>query len=204
MQAPSPPPPRPPVQIVAEQEFIVVYQALDAAQCRAVIEQFEQDPAKWRGKVGQPGVGVAQATGIKDSWDLEILDQGAWQPLFRSIHPKIMACFADYLSRSPILQSFDLQATGYKIQAYRRHEGYFRWHSDSAAPDTRNRVAAMVLFLNDVAEGGETEFFHQGVKITPRAGQLLMFPTGWTFMHCGQVPVSGDKYIIQSFLKVKD
>jgi hypothetical protein len=193
-----------PVEIISAEEFIVVYRGLDEAQCRAVIELFDRDPAKWRGKVGQAGTGVSHQEDIKRSWDLEILNQGAWQPIFQSIHPRILACFNDYLSRSPILQSFDLQATGYKIQMYPQQQGYFRWHADSVTPPTRSRVAAMVLYLNDVAQGGETEFFHQRMKVAPRAGHLLMFPAGWNYMHRGLTPESGDKYIIQSFLRMKD
>jgi hypothetical protein len=55
-----------------------------------------------------------------------------------------------------------------------------------------------------VDSGGETEFFHQQVKIPPRAGNLLIFPAGWNYMHCGQVPLSADKYVISSFIKIRD
>jgi len=94
--------------------------------------------------------------------------------------------------------------TGYKIQMYPRQEGYFRWHADSVGKGAQSRVAAMVLYLNDVDSGGETEFFHQQVKIPPRAGNLLIFPAGWNYMHCGQVPLSADKYVISSFIKIRD
>jgi hypothetical protein len=199
-----PSPADPSVEIIEANEFIVVYRALEPPQCSAIIELFNRDPNKWRGKVEQAGEGLAYQDDIKRSWDLEILNEGPWQPIFQSIHPRIVACFADYLSRSPILKSFDLQATGYKIQMYPKQQGYFRWHADSVSHQTRSRVAAMVLYLNDVAQGGETEFFHQGAKITPKAGHLLMFPVGWNYMHCGHVPVSDDKYIIQTFIKIKD
>ena len=121
------------------------------------------------------------------------------------MHPRIQACIRHYLSRSPILQSFDLQVTGYKIQMYPRGQGFFRWHADSTGRGVQSRQVAMILYLNDVAQGGETEFFHQGLKVAPRAGQqLLLFPAGWNYMHCGQVPVSHDKYIVQTFVKIKD
>jgi hypothetical protein len=190
--------------VLFDQEFITLYQALDAAQCRTVIEHFDRDERKSQGQVYRQGLVRSQEEAIKSSRDLEILDDGEWRPVFRSIHPRIQACIQHYLSRSPILQSFDLQVTGYKIQMYARGQGYFRWHADSIGRGVQSRLVAMILYLNDVADGGETEFFHQGIKVAPRAGHLLLFPAGWNYMHCGQVPVSSDKYIIQTFVRIKD
>jgi hypothetical protein len=191
-----------PVDLIYDKDFIVVYPALDEASCRSVIERFDADKNKWRGKVGGAGNAVRKDE-AKVSWDLEILNEGAWQDIFQKIHPRIQSCVAHYLSRSPILRSLKLQATGYKIQMYPENEGYFRWHADSIGVNTEDRVMAMILYLNTVAKGGETEFFHQGIKIAPKAGHLVLFPAGWNYMHCGHTPESGDKYIISTFIKLK-
>lgn len=193
-----------PVDVVSDQDLIVVYRALDEELCRSVVDFFDHDDGKSRGKIITGLEDVYQEKEIKSSWDLEILDKGASQAIFRSIHPRIQACMSHYLSRSPVLQSFKLQATGYKIQMYPKNEGYFRWHADSVGRNGGNRVVAMVLYLNDMEKGGETEFFHQRMKISPKAGHLVLFPTGWNYMHCGHVPESADKYIIQTFISVKE
>lgn len=185
-----------------DRDFITIYPGLDEASCRAVIERFDRDEGKRQGRIGGPGQAV-EARQTKRSWDLEIRHDGDWREIFQRIHPRIQACIAHYLSRSPILQSFDLQVTGYKIQMYPRGEGRFDWHADSVGGSTGDRVVAMVLYLNDVERGGETEFFHQGLKIRPRAGQLVLFPAGWNYMHCGHVPESGDKYVISMFIRIK-
>ena len=190
------------VDIIHDEDFIVIYRALDEALCRDVIAQFDRDEGKWRGRIG--GLGdTFYEDGAKVSWDLEIRDEGAWAGIFRRLHPRIEACLADYLLRSPILKSFPLQATGYKIQMYPRGEGHFRWHADAVGKDAGDRVVAMVLYLNDVVAGGETEFFHQGISIKPKAGCLALFPAGWNYMHCGHTPESGDKYVISTFVRVK-
>lgn len=190
-------------EVLHVHDFIVVYQGLEPSLCRAVIELFHQDDNKREGRIGG-SADVEWVDDAKKSWDLEIRPAGAWQQIFEKIHPRIEACMSHYLSRSPILQSFPLQVSGYKIQMYPQGQGYFRWHADSVGKHGRDRVAAMVLYLNDVASGGETEFFHQRLKIAPRAGQLVLFPAGWNYMHCGHTPESGDKYIISSFIKLKD
>lgn len=191
-------------EVIHDKDFIVVYRGLEQELCNAVIELFNSDPNKWRGKIGRKEDVYSYKEDTKNSWDLEILNEGAWKNIFQQIHPGIHACLADYLSRSPVLKSFPLQVTGYKIQMYPKNEGYFRWHADSLGRNARNRVAAMVLYLNDVEQGGETEFFHQNLKIAPRAGNLLLFPAGWNYMHCGHTPESNDKYIISSFIKIND
>jgi hypothetical protein len=193
----------PPVEIIHSKDFILTYKGLHRELCQSVIDLFDRDQSKWRGKIGKSS-DVTYQEATKSSWDLEILNEGPWRDIFQKIHPKIQACMSHYLSSSPILQSFPLQVTGYKIQMYPKGQGYFRWHSDSVGKGARDRVVAMVLYLNDVEEGGETEFFHQELKITPEAGHLVMFPTGWNYMHCGHTPESGDKYIISSFIKIKD
>jgi hypothetical protein len=38
------------------------------------------------------------------------------------------------------------------------------------------------------------------VQIKPVAGDALFFPTFWTHLHCGQIPISDDKYVISSFI----
>lgn len=82
--------------------------------------------------------------------------------------------------------------------------GYHHWHSEvfpqNASCETLHRVLLFQYYLNDVAEGGETEFFYQGRKIAPKAGRLVIAPAGFTHTHKGHVPVSGDKYIATSWI----
>lgn len=193
-----------PADLIYDQEMIAVYQALDTELCRSVIRLFDQDESRWRGKVVGRAGDVSCEEEIKNSWDLEIHEKGVWRDIFQRIHTKVQPCMSHYLSRSPVLQSFALQATGYKIQMYPRNEGYFHWHADSIGQHNGNRVAAMVLYLNDVEKGGETEFFHQKMKVVPKAGCLMLFPTGWNYMHSGHTPESADKYIIQTFITIKN
>jgi hypothetical protein len=190
----------PAVDVVQDHDLITVYRALDAPLCRAVIDFFDRDESRWRGKVVTQTGSVAPQQEIKSSWDLEILNQGASGDLFQAIHAKTQPCMTHYLSRSPVLKSFKLQGSGYKIQMYPKNEGYFRWHADSIGQHNGNRVVAMILYLTDVEKGGETEFLHQETRIAPKAGHLVLFPTGWNYVHCGRVPESGDKYIIQTFI----
>lgn len=63
-----------------------------------------------------------------------------------------------------------------------------------------NRYLVFLWYLNDVTEGGETEFCDIGMKVAPRAGRLLMFPPYWMYQHAGLPPISSDKYILSTYL----
>jgi len=75
----------------------------------------------------------------------------------------------------------------------------FQPHFDSIDASC-SRYLVFLWYLNEVVEGGETVFGDLGVKVAPRAGRLLMFPPYWMFQHAGLPPVSGDKYILSTYL----
>lgn len=75
----------------------------------------------------------------------------------------------------------------------------FQAHFDSIGA-VANRYLVFLWYLNDVDAGGETRFVDLDIAVTPRAGRLVMFPPYWMFQHQGEVPVSGDKYILSTYL----
>lgn len=82
--------------------------------------------------------------------------------------------------------------------------GYPYWHSEiypqSNSTDALHRTLLFMFYLNDVEEGGETEFFYQNVVIKPKQGTMVIAPAGFTHTHRGNVPVSNDKYILTSWV----
>lgn len=81
--------------------------------------------------------------------------------------------------------------------------GYPHWHCE-IAPETSleglHRLVLWMYYLNDVEVGGETEFYFQHRAIRPKKGTVVIAPAGFTHTHRGNVPVSGDKYILTSWL----
>ncbi|MCX7553961.1 2OG-Fe(II) oxygenase [Marinicella sp. S1101] len=93
------------------------------------------------------------------------------------------------------------------IQKYDQNEGgYFYYHSEiyphpsDPQNDALHRKLLWMFYLNDVDEGGETEFFHQKVVAKPKLGSLVIAPAGFTHTHRGNMPVSNDKYIFTSWV----
>jgi hypothetical protein len=88
-----------------------------------------------------------------------------------------------------------------RLQKTKVSQGYHIWHSDGGAKKPSDRVLAIILYLNNVKEGGETEFLYQKIRIKPKQGTLIIFPTSFQYIHRGNPPLSGDKYILTSWLK---
>lgn len=79
----------------------------------------------------------------------------------------------------------------------------FQLHFD-AIHHVANRYLVLLWYLNDVAAGGETCFPQLDLAVAPRAGRLLMFPPYWMYQHEGLPPLSGDKYIVSTYLLFTD
>jgi len=60
---------------------------------------------------------------------------------------------------------------------------------------------AFILYLNDVADGGETEFLYYPRRIKPKTGKLVLFPGGYTHTHRGNPPLLGTKYILTGWVE---
>jgi len=77
---------------------------------------------------------------------------------------------------------------------------HFHRHADAWSMESASRQISIILYLNDVEEGGSTTFTDFDLKVHPKKGRILLFPSSFNFLHKGEPPVSGDKYIIVSWL----
>lgn len=94
------------------------------------------------------------------------------------------------------------------LQRYRADQGgYPYWHCElfprHADAQTLHRHLLWTIYLNDDFAEGETEFLHQGRKVAPRRGSLLIAPAAFTHTHRGNRPRGGDKYIATSWILFK-
>ncbi|MGS2718977.1 2OG-Fe(II) oxygenase [Paraglaciecola aestuariivivens] len=100
---------------------------------------------------------------------------------------------------------FDIDAIN--MQKYKKGQGNFKhWHSEhfphpsDKQQKSLHRTLLWLIYLNDVEEGGETEFLYQQAKIKPTTGSIILSPCGFTHTHRGVVPKSNDKYVLASWI----
>ena len=99
----------------------------------------------------------------------------------------------------------ELQYTTLKIQKTLPKQGYHIWHVEHGPTyDNMKRVLAFTIYLNDIEEGGETEFLNQSIRVKPKTGRIVIWPAGFPYVHRGNPPLEGEKYILTSWLLLQD
>lgn len=178
--------------------YVRVYdQALDAAFCRQLIDSFNV---------------LARFQQVNGRTLRAGLDESAWTEL--NITRLSDAGFTTFF-RLQIDQALDRynreigltipvpnspRTSDLIIKRYRpRQDEHFQLHFD-AANHLSNRYLVLLWYLNDVSAGGETRFPQLDLRVAPQAGRLLVFPPYWMYQHEGAPPVSGDKYILSTYL----
>lgn len=122
-------------------------------------------------------------------------------PLYREFHPVFLKAYNKYLDKYDVLKRLPSTSNfWFKIQKTKIGGGYHIWHFESGDRTTCNRLFAWILYLNDVEDGGETEFLYMHKRIKPKKGTLLIFPANFTHTHRGNPPLLGTKYILTGWV----
>ena len=112
-------------------------------------------------------------------------------------------CYSKYYEKYSILKSMNIQNVyALKIQKTEPSQGYHVWHAEKMLREQQQRVGVLMCFLNDVDEGGETEFLYQNKRIAPKKGRMVIWPSSFTHTHRGNPPLSGSKYIITGWIEI--
>tara|TARA_R100001510_G_scaffold50198_1_gene49041 strand:+ start:2761 stop:3381 length:621 start_codon:yes stop_codon:yes gene_type:complete len=124
-----------------------------------------------------------------------------------SIQQQIQAYFIESVSR--YMSDLDLGADfpskyafeEYRIKKYRQQsDDEFADHVDVGDYNSARRFLVCFLYLNDVEEGGTTDFPKISLSITPKRARILLFPPNWMYRHAGRPVTKGTKYILGTYL----
>ena len=160
--------------------------------CQDLITKFEECPDK------KPGVTLSgPRPNHKISTDLMLTGHPEFCEEDRAIYTTLTMNARDYagqLKHNP--WKGNPNDTGYNMQRTLPGE-YFAWHSDFYASIEKNmvRTCTFIFYLNDITEGGQTEFSN-GVSVVPQTGRMLMFPADFSVCHRGVSPEKETKYIV--------
>ena len=86
------------------------------------------------------------------------------------------------------------------LTKYEPNKYYKHIHCDNGKT-CRNRLLVWTIYLNDIVDGGGTHFTHQNFTTKPIAGNLYMWPAGWTHMHVGVNAPNETKYILTGWVE---
>jgi hypothetical protein len=104
--------------------------------------------------------------------------------------------YPEYVKKYSLINSLGRHVcNGFKLQKTEPGQGYHLWHCEADSSKRSHRLLAWVLYLNDVEDGGETEFLYQHRRVKPKKGRFVLWPAAFTHTHRGNPPLSGTKYI---------
>ena len=113
--------------------------------------------------------------------------------------PKIKDTVGDYLKKFSVLGQEKLLIYDTKAKKIPIGGGFHNWHYENGVIGSTPRQFVIQLYLNDDFQGGETEFLYQNRREEATAGDVLIFPAGFTHTHRGNPPIGGEKYIATSW-----
>lgn len=134
---------------------------------------------------------------------IEHLSLSANNPKFITMMDKFWKKYGEYISEYDILElgkSHDIE--GIRIQKTLPSQGYHVWHHERMSEHSLKRSIAWMIYLNDVEEGGETEFLYYSKRMKPKQGTILFWPAGFTHTHRGNPPLTDVKYTITSWINI--
>ena len=129
-----------------------------------------------------------------------------WYEDLKSIIVNFEMAFKHYIENTGAGDAYGVpfHFTSLKIQKTLPTEGYHIWHIEhNKGFDNEPRAFVFSIYLNDVEEGGETEFLHFSKRIKPKTGRIVIWPTGFPYVHRGNSPLSGKKYLLTSWMLLR-
>jgi len=94
-------------------------------------------------------------------------------------------------------------STPFHIQKYLPKNSYAAEHMEHGChSDDCKRILAWMFYLNDIKRAGGTCWPQQNFISKPRAGDLYIWPAGWTHSHHGISAPNETKYIITGWFEL--
>ena len=174
---------------------------LESSICDKLIDYHKSSPYKYQGITGE---------GYKpeEKESIDTIVQTNPELAREYLVNNLQQCLELYIKKYPWCNAYEpwMVTEGANIQYYPKGGGFKTWHAERTLAESpyNNRHLVFMTYLNDVTDAGETEFFHQKLKIKPEKGLTVIWPTDWTFTHRGIPSNTQEKYIITgwySFIK---
>ena len=181
--------------------FIGCWYLEDKSISNDIIDFFENN--KFLQKKGSTAKGVEENR--KKSTDITISPNKLSDPkykVFQDYFSELQKCFLDYREQWPFVKQFltKVNVGPFNVQKYFPGDHFAALHTERSSLPTLHRLFAWMTYLNDVDDGGQTNFSHYGIKIKPEIGKTLIWPAEWTHAHTGEVLKSGTKYMITGWM----
>jgi len=175
-------------------DFIKIYDnVLDKQTCQILIDLFEQNSSH-----------VLYPENSQERKDMSF-NLGDADPTLNSLFSATLNEIALlYKNSYTTLDNQSLKSFTNKVQRTKPSEGYHKWHTEKTDLHTQSRVLVWLLYLNDIEEGGETEYLYLNKRVKPKQGTLIIHPAGFTHLHRGNPPLKETKYVVTGWYNLTE
>lgn len=175
--------------------IIVLDKVLSNQECDQLIE-FSKDKLK-RSKISSSGEGEVNEIRTSSSMFFQESENDILEKLEKRISD--IMCI-------PIEHAEGIQILKYTPgQEYKAHFDFFNSASKAAK---NNRISTLVIYLNDVEEGGETYFPKLNLSISPKKGRAVYFEYFYNnedlnelTLHGGAPVIKGEKWVATQWMR---
>ena len=171
------------------ENFIMQFEldSIDSKICDDLIE-YHKDNTDYKSK------GETLYKNDKKSKDVHV-GGNCQHPVIQKYMRYIIECTMAYKMRYDYaLHELNL-AEGFNIQYYPPEWGFPKWHNERSMQLTHQRALVFMTYLNDVEDGGGTEFKYQKLRFNAKKGTTLIWPPDFTHTHRGVISPTQEKYI---------
>lgn len=175
---------------------------IDPAVCDGLIDYYENAPNKEPGYVYLSDGSLVVRPESKISTETGFYFN-ATDPRLAAYMDSLVMCVDDYKMQ---YEALDKHVTRWgfteiiNIQRYEPSEGYFKWHTERFSNANVDRLLVFMTYLNDVTDGGQTEWMYQKLSVQPKKGLTVIWPADWMFLHRGVTSPTQQKTIVTGWL----
>ena len=190
------------------ENFIGVYDNYILPQeCDKAIKIFE-DQHKFNNTLNRKNFENAGALTKKDNqFFASPNNMDVWWAEYKSMMINFDMAFKHYSDTTGAVEAYGVENFHFNVMKVQRTlptEGYHIWHLEHGKGfDNESRAFVFTIYLNDVEGGGETEFLHFSKRVKPKTGRIVIWPAAFPYVHRGNPPLSGKKYIVTSWMKLR-
>jgi hypothetical protein len=139
------------------------------------------------------------STNLAYNYDLKY-----WSWIGEQFFPCVQKYVNNYISNYDILSFDNYLLYDVKVKKILPGGGIHVWNYDNKHYSSLNRILSIKLYLNDIEEGGETEFLYLNKRIKPQKGKIIIFPSDFTHTYRENSPINQTQYVINSWVLLQE
>lgn len=161
--------------------------------CKEVISRYEAYPDK---RISFSAANSKGTRTYREGLSINVTGKPEFNDIDNKFFEGIQAAAKIYMDRYGIhTETID---NGYTVAGMEAGE-ITHLHLDSIHGRSVFRLITMITYLNEPAEGGETYFPAQNIKVKPKTGRIALFPPFFTHKHCSTA-ASEKRYIMLTWI----